>query len=467
MVFSSTIFLFGFLPITLAGYYLIRPGLRNAFLLVMSLLFYAYGEPRFVFVMMASIIANYLLGLLIDRAGGRKTLRRAALLLTLAVNLGILFYYKYFDFFITNVNRLTHADLPLRRIVLPIGISFFTFQGMSYVLDVYMGKTGVQKNPLHVALYIALFPQLIAGPIVRYSDIDREIVERHESVEAFASGIKRFTVGLAKKAFLANSFALLADRAFDTDPAALGAGLAWLGAFAYTLQIYFDFSGYSDMAIGLGRMFGFHFKENFDHPYISLNMTDFWRRWHISLSSWFRDYVYIPMGGNRRGNVYFHLLVIFFLTGLWHGASWNFVFWGLWHGFFLIAERPFRKRKVTLPVPKVLKWVYAMLAVVIGWVFFRATRMSAALAYLGCMFGTAGFGGREALFALREYGVTFIVGILCMLPLLNGYAALRDSHDGLKKLSPVLETVSCAALLLIGIAYTVSSTYNPFIYFNF
>lgn len=465
MVFSSTIFLFAFLPVTLAGYYLLPRRGRNTFLLVMSLLFYAYGEPWFVFVMIGSIIANYCFGLLTVKAGADRLKRRIVLILALLVNLGILFYYKYYDFFVANLDRFTGLALPLRGVILPIGISFFTFQGLSYVLDVYMGKSEVQRNPLNVALYIALFPQLIAGPIVRYSDVNREIGERRETLEDFASGVKRFTVGLAKKIILSNSFALLADQTFSAEAAELSGALAWLGAFAYTLQIYFDFSGYSDMAIGLGRMFGFHFRENFDHPYISTNMTVFWRRWHISLSSWFRDYVYIPMGGNRRGNVYLHLITVFFLTGLWHGASWNFVFWGLWHGFFLIVERVMRLHNIKLNIPAPIKWIYAMLVTVIGWVFFRANGMHDALAYLQCM--TKLSAGAETLYALQDYGVSFAVGIVCMLPLFDGWRKLREKTPWLQKASGAIETAACAILLVIGIAYTVTSTYNPFIYFNF
>lgn len=471
MVFSSTVFLFCFLPAVLAGYYLIRRELRNTFLLVMSLLFYAAGEPKFVFVMMASIAANYLLGLLVSAAGGEgrgsSFFRRLCLVAVLAVNLGILFYYKYYDFAAANISRLPGIEVPLRHIVLPIGISFFTFQGMSYVLDVYMGRAKVQKNPLHVALYIALFPQLIAGPIVRYTDVSREIVSRRETLDDFASGVQRFTVGLAKKVILSNQFALLADQAFGTAPEQLGAGLAWLGAVAYTLQIYFDFSGYSDMAIGLGRMFGFHFRENFDYPYTSDSVTVFWRKWHISLSSWFRDYVYIPLGGNRKGNVYAHLLTVFLLTGLWHGAAWHFIVWGLWHGFFLIVERILRNRGTEVRLPKTLKWLYTMLVVVIGWVFFRADGLMAALEYLKCMFSALAVNGVNAIYVLQDYGMTFAVGILAMLPILPQYYYLRDTYVVWKKASAFLEPLVIGGLWLLGIAYTVSGTYNPFIYFNF
>jgi len=467
MVFSSTIFLFAFLPVVLAGYYLIREELRNAFLLLMSLLFYAAGEPQFVFVMMASIVMNYILGILLWKAENKTFLRRILLVLTLLVNLGILFYYKYYDFAVCNLNYFIGCALPVRNIALPIGISFFTFQGMSYVLDVYMGRTEVQKNPLHVALYIALFPQLIAWPIVRYTDVSQEIVSRKGSLDDFASGVQRFVIGLAKKVILSNQFALLADQTFGTVPEQLGAGLAWLGAVAYTLQIYFDFSGYSDMAIGLGRMFGFHFRENFDYPYTAGSVTVFWRKWHISLSGWFRDYVYIPLGGNRKGNVYAHLLTVFFLTGLWHGAAWHFIVWGLWHGFFLIVERMMRNRGTAVRLPRALKWLYTMLVVVIGWVFFRADGLIAALRYLKCMFGMSATDGFSAIYALQDYCVTFVVAILAMLPIAKKYHYLRETYVVWEKASAFLEPLIFGGLWLLGIAYTISGTYNPFIYFNF
>ena len=469
MVFSSTVFLFIFLPVTLAGYYLIRRELRNVFLLVMSLLFYAAGEPWFVYIMMASIAINYALGMGMWAVRERSSwLKRVLLLLALATNLGLLFYYKYYDFVVSNLNSAFGMSIPLRHIALPIGISFFTFQGMSYVLDVYMGKTEVQKNPLNVALYIALFPQLIAGPIVRYSDVNREIEERQETVEDFASGVKRFTLGLAKKVILSNNFALLADKAFGTAADQLGAGLAWLGALGYALQIYFDFSGYSDMAIGLGRMFGFHFLENFDHPYIADSVQNFWRRWHISLSTWFRDYVYIPMGGNRRGNVYVHLLVVFLLTGIWHGASWNFIVWGLWHGAFQLLERVLRQKNIRIPVPRPIKWLYTMLVVLIGWVFFRAANLTAALDYLKCMLGAAGNPvPMQGLFYAREFSVTLIIGMICSLPLVPYINAQCEKHAALGRLKPYISPVIVLVLLLCSIGVLSVTTYNPFIYFNF
>jgi alginate O-acetyltransferase complex protein AlgI len=343
MLFSSTIFLFVFLPCTLLGYFLIRKELRNAFLLMMSICFYAYGEPKFVFSMLAFILFSYVGGWLVELTRKfSKTKRRLVLVATLSVNLSLLIFNKYYDFFIYNVDSVFGLSIPLKNIVLPIGISFFTFQGISYIIDLYLGKIPLQKNLLKIALYISLFPQLVAGPIIRYIDIKEQIDSRTVDLERFAYGIKRFIIGLGKKVIIANSFAVWADYFFASNPSSLSVVGAWAGAISYALQIYFDFSGYSDMAIGLGKMFGFHFLENFNYPYISHSIQEFWRRWHISLSTWFKDYIYIPLGGNRSGSVYINLLIVFSLTGFWHGASWNFIVWGLWHGMFLIAERFFR-----------------------------------------------------------------------------------------------------------------------------
>lgn len=472
MVFSSTIFLFGFLPFTLTGYYLIRKDLRNAFLLFMSLAFYAYGEPKFVFVMIASILVNYIMGLFIDKTRDSKLLlKRIVLIIATGANLSLLFYYKYFDFFISNVNNVFRSDFALRNIILPIGISFFTFQGMSYIFDLYLGKFKVQKNPINIALYIALFPQLIAGPIVRYIDVNEQILQRTYSVDKFADGIKRFTVGLSKKIIISNMFAVVADNAFNTIDIERSVTLAWLGIIAYTIQIYFDFSGYSDMAIGLGKMFGFDFLENFNYPYISKNISEFWRRWHISLSTWFKDYIYIPLGGNRKGNVYVNLLIVFFVTGLWHGASWNFIIWGLWHGMFLIIERIGKTRKVNKKyhLPDAVKWIYTMLVVMIGWVLFRAVDLTSAWNYIKTMFGLFGnelYCSQTILFA-KEYMVIFIIAVLCSMPLGQYVKKLYNKSSVINRIETLCSSILFAVLLLIAISFTVTSTYNPFIYFNF
>ena len=381
MVFSSTLFLFWFLPVVLVGYYLCGKNAKNYWLLLASLFFYSWGEPKYVLLMFTLIVINYICGLLLARDHNRYLLCA-----TVIFNLGILGYFKYFNFLMETVNAVLSLiggqSVSLNQIALPIGISFFTFQIMSYVIDVYRGTVPPQKSLAKLALYISLFPQLIAGPIVRYSDVAAQIDERNVTLGGIYTGAVRFMIGLSKKVLLSNQMAAIADAAFiQSDPPAL---LAWMGAVAYALQIYFDFSGYSDMAIGLGKLFGFDFLENFNYPYISSSVKEFWRRWHISLSSWFRDYLYIPLGGSHcsREKTYRNLLIVFSMTGLWHGASWNFVVWGLWHGAFLILERVLGNR---FRMPKWLGHIYTMLVVLIGWVFFRADTLGQAAVYLRSM----------------------------------------------------------------------------------
>ncbi len=463
MVFSSNIFLFVFLPITLVLYYLIPKRGKNTFLLLASLAFYGWGEPSFVFVMIASIIANYFLGLLIDIIKDKGIrIRRMVLAVATGLNLSLLFYYKYFDFFLDNLNSVLGFQFELRNIVLPIGISFFTFQGMSYLFDLYMGKVPVQKNIIHIALYISLFPQLIAGPIVRYASVNEQIRKRSLSMEKFQDGVERFVVGLAKKVVISNQFALLADTAFQLGNDERTVLLAWSGAAAYMIQIYFDFSGYSDMAIGLGKMFGFTFLENFNYPYISTSITEFWRRWHISLSSWFRDYLYIPLGGNRRGNTYVNLFLVFLATGIWHGASWKFVLWGMYHGMFLVLERLLGKWEVKSKVPSILKWLYTMLLVMFGWVLFRANSVGDAAHYLLSMFG---FHGQElvdarSLSMLLDYRVLFLIGIVAATPFVKVLCRKwKFLYLGRK--------VAFLGLLAIAFSFVMTGGYNPFIYFNF
>lgn len=479
MVFSSTTFLFWFLPLVLIIYYMLRKELRNSFLLLASLFFYAWGEPSVVFVMILSIIINYGFGLLINLTNKRnsaKPIRLLVLILTVCTNLGILFYYKYTDFLIEIINGISGAAIPLKHIVLPIGISFFTFQGMSYVLDLYMGNVSVQKNPLNIALYISMFPQLIAGPIVRYVDVNNEIEHRSVTMELFSEGIWRFSIGLGKKVILANNLALVADEIFALAPEATLSGVAWVGILCYAFQIYFDFSGYSDMAIGLGKMFGFHFLENFNYPYISKSISDFWRRWHISLSTWFRDYLYIPMGGNRKGNVYLHLIIVFLCTGLWHGASWNFVVWGIWHGCFLIIERVLRVRKskpdnnAKRPFAAAATWAYTMFIVLLGWVLFRADNLQHAFLYMGRMFG---IGAAENVHYTLSWFLTprtiacLFVAALASIPYKKVFPSLFDRVR--ERATLCLCGKSATALILLGISimYVMTSTYNPFIYFRF
>ena len=465
MVFSSTIFLFAFLPVVLLGYYLLDRRFKNIFLLLASLFFYAWGEPRFVLVMMGSILVNHLFALLIDRTrtqeeeelGQHSTAAwyrgRARFYLTLTVifNLALFFVYKYLDFAITNLNAVGSVfkmpELPLQGIALPIGISFFTFQAMSYVFDVYSRRGKVQKNPLNTALYVALFPQLIAGPIVRYEMVANEINTRQETLSDFAEGIRRFILGLAKKVILSNNVAIIADQAFGiTDFSELSVAFAWLGAVSYTLQIYFDFSGYSDMAIGLGLMFGFHFNENFDYPYCSKSISEFWRRWHISLGSWFRDYVYIPLGGSRvesksRHIFYFVLLVI---EKVYH-----------------LPER--FNGKVALYSYQ----AFTLLAVVIGWVLFRANGLKAAFGYLCSILGLAGntFSDAAAVFLIKQSAVLFGIAILFCTPVVPKFRKAATGVFGMA--FRMAGIVLYLLLFLVAVSFTVTSTYNPFIYFNF
>lgn len=380
MLFNSSVFLWLFLPMVLVLNNLIKAKYSNYFLLAASLLFYAWGEPVYVLLMLFSIALNWAFGLLIDK---REKGRHFLLTVCVILNLAILGYYKYFNFLVDTINGLVGDELIApRSISLPIGISFFTFQALSYVIDLYRGECKVQKNILNLALYVSFFPQLIAGPIVRYSDIDEQISARIVSMDKFAVGFRRFLYGLGKKIIISNCMAEIADTIFGLPFAELTTTSAWLGAIAYTMQIYYDFSGYSDMAIGLGKMFGFDFLENFKYPYLSCSIQEFWQRWHISLGTWFREYVYIPLGGNRKGKVrtYLNLFTVFFLTGMWHGASWNFVVWGLYHGVFQIFER--LGLKDFLKKHRVFSHVYCLLVVMIGWVFFRAETLLDAIRYI-------------------------------------------------------------------------------------
>lgn len=467
MVFSSTIFLFAFLPVTLLGYYLLDRRFKNMFLLLMSLIFYAWGEPRFVFVMMGSILMNYVFGLLVVYRKG-KLYQRTVLALMIFSNCAIFFVFKYLNFTIQNLNTLFNAEIPQTNIALPIGISFFTFQAMSYVFDVYRSNGEVQKNPFNVALYISFFPQLVAGPIVRYETVANEIRSRKETLKDFAEGTRRFAIGLGKKVILANSVAIIADQAFAyTNFSELSVLTAWLGALAYTFQIYFDFSGYSDMAIGLGLMFGFHFDENFNYPYISGSITEFWRRWHISLSTWFRDYVYIPLGGSRVGGRYrhiFNLFVVWLLTGFWHGAAWHYVAWGLFYFVLLVFEKTANlPKRLTSSGARYTYRALTLLCVVIGWVLFRANGLKNGLKYIGCMFGLMGntLVDPVGTYLVQLHWPLLGITVLCSVPLAK-YLGKRYHH-----LTEYLSPIFSIGLLIISVAFTVTTTYNPFIYFNF
>ncbi|HYE09480.1 MAG TPA: MBOAT family O-acyltransferase [Patescibacteria group bacterium] len=469
MLFSSLVFLFIFLPSVLFLYYISPKKLKNIVLLVFSLLFYGYGEPKSLFIMLFSIFLNYLLGLLVDKYRSSKPKANTILALTAIGNLAVIGYYKYTDFFIENLNALFGQSIPLQHIIMPIGISFFTFQGMSYVIDVYREQGKAQKNPLNVALYISLFPQLIAGPIVRYKTVAAQINERHVNIEKFTNGIEKFIFGLSKKVLVANGMGFVADQIFEVQAMQHTVLLSWIGVFAYTAQIYFDFSGYSDMAIGLGRMFGFEFLENFNYPYISKSITEFWRRWHISLSTWFRDYVYIPLGGNRvnQAKLIRNILVVWLLTGFWHGAAWNFIAWGLYFGLLLMLEK-FVIGEYLKKLWRPLQHLYALLFIVIGWVLFRSESLTYALDYLTSMFGLTGqpIINNQALYYIVEYKLEFIAAIAASTPIYPFLQAkLKNNRNEL--------ILSCMKyFMLIGmfglcIMYLINSTFNPFIYFRF
>ena len=482
MLFSSLIFLFMFLPVVLLVYYgALRKcsiKVRNRFLLLASLFFYGWGEPIYVFLMIFCDCYNYGFGLLADKARQEenKKLGRIAITLMLICNLGVLGVFKYTDFMIGNVNMLFSTNIPLQEIILPIGISFFIFQGISYVIDVYRGHGEVQRNPLDVGLYIAFFPQLIAGPIVRYNTIAKEIKGRKENVDDFAEGLSIFIIGLGKKVIIANNVAIVADKAFAMAPGELSVAMAWMGAIAYTLQIYFDFGGYSDMAIGLGRMFGFHFLANFNFPYISRSVSEFWRRWHISLGSWFRDYVYFPLGGSRvnsKARLVFNLLVVWFLTGVWHGANWTFICWGLFYFVWIALEKVTGLGKKMEQVP-VISTIFVMFLVIIGWVMFRADTMTQAVQYMAAMFNGYGTGlvDDTALFYLHDYIVFFVLGIICALPFKNwflGWAAKKEilALENPSKAWQIFTMVCLLVMLVVAVAFLAKGSYNPFIYFNF
>ena len=465
MLFSSVPFLFYFLPAVLLLYFVLPKTFRNAVLLCASLFFYYWGEPKYLVLMVASILAGYVFGILIDRC------RHKRLMLTLgtALCLVALLYFKYADFFIGNLNRLTGASLPLLKIALPIGISFYTFQILSYLIDVYRGDASAQYNPIKLATYVALFPQLIAGPIVRYTTVAAELSQRKTTVRDFSEGAFRFIIGLSKKVLIANTLFELCEVFRDSSaPSVL---FYWMYAVAFTLQIYFDFSGYSDMAIGLGRIFGFHFNENFEYPYISASVTEFWRRWHISLGQWFRDYVYIPLGGNRcsRARNVWNLFVVWFLTGMWHGASWNFIAWGLWFFVLLVGEK-LLWGKALERLPSLVRHAYAMVLVVFSWVLFRAETLTAAAAYFAAMFGSSGVwcGSRVVYYSL-EFWPELLCCCIAALPVKQWLETALQKRDAAPARAVLTWGPKLAAMALLACSYCklVTGSFNPFIYFRF
>ncbi len=459
MLFSGLTFLYYFLPAVLIAYFLVPDGWKNGVLLFFSLFFYAWGEPKLALLMVVTILVFYLCGLAIGRANGQAA-RKRWMIVSVVIGLGLLGLFKYADFFIGSVNAVTGLSLPLLRLVLPIGISFYTFQCISYTVDVYRGDAAAQKNLISFGCYVSLFPQLIAGPIVRYTDVARALEGRTHSMEALTLGLRRFLFGLGKKVLLANQFGALTT--LYRDSKAQSVLYCWLYALAFALQIYFDFSGYSDMAIGLGQIFGFRFPENFNYPYLSRSITEFWRRWHMTLGGWFRDYVYIPLGGNRvtRPRWFLNILAVWMLTGLWHGASWNFVLWGLVFAAFLLLEKgiPGLQR-----LPKGLSNAYVMLVVVLSFVLFNAESISQAGADLAGMFGRAGLPlvTTESLYQMKSFAVLFLLGILGETPWPKKWG------EAMAQKAPWLDAAAMLALLLVCTAYLVDGSFNPFLYFRF
>ena len=465
MLFSSIPFLFYFLPVVLILYFLVPRCLKNSVLLLTSLFFYGWGEPKYVFLMIATILLFYGCGLAIGRAKQQKW-KKFWLVVSVVVSLALLAIFKYADFFISSVNAATGLSIPLLRLALPIGISFYTFQSLSYTVDVYRGNARVQKNPISFGAYVTLFPQLIAGPIVRYVDVARELDSRTHSWDDVALGLRRFLMGLGKKIILANQLGELTNLFRSSGEKSVL--FYWIYAIAFSLHIYFDFSGYSDMAIGLGRIFGFKFIENFNYPYLSKSVAEFWRRWHMSLGSWFRDYVYIPLGGNRvsRPRWIFNTLVVWMLTGLWHGASWNFVLWGLLYAAFLLIEKfvPALQK-----LPTVLRRGYVLLVVMLGFVLFNATDIAQAGSDIAGLFG---FGGvplinAETLYYLRSYGVLLILSFVGATPVVKNLVTRLYDHEKYGKVLAVLEPLVLIGLLLVCTAYLVDGSFNPFLYFRF
>ena len=468
MVFSSIIFMFTFLPISLLIYYIVPKSFKNLVLLIISLIFYAWGEPIYVLLMMGTIVIDYTMALFIDKNKNNKLKRKVLFIFTVSVNILILSFFKYYGFIVDNINIIFNLDIEIVKLALPIGISFYTFQTLSYIVDVYLEKVKVQKNLVSFALYVTMFPQLVAGPIVKYSDIEEQLVNRNIDDIKFGKGVDRFIRGLAKKVLLANNIGIVWNLVQEMPIKEVSVVTSWIGIIAYTFQIYFDFSGYSDMAIGIGKMFGFEFMENFNYPYISTSVTEFWRRWHISLGGWFREYVYIPLGGNRvsiKRNIV-NLFIVWMLTGLWHGASWNFVAWGTYYGAILLLEKTILK-EVLEKCPKVIKHTYTMLLVMVGWTLFGCENLQVAVQYLKVMFGLTQnvLIDSTAIYYLYTNIILLIVLTLCSTPIisitLKNIMKISNWYGVVFKIGISMTTV------LLAVAYLVNETYNPFLYFRF
>lgn len=469
MLFSSMTFIYVFLPIVILLYLVSKKELRNPILLVASIIFYAWGEPKYLAIMLLTIIINHFGAIAIENYKNHK---KAILILTILSDLSFLFYFKYFNFLTENFNNLLHTNIQPLDVIMPIGISFYTFQALSYIIDVYRGEVKVQKNIYKSALFICLFPQLIAGPIIKYHDIEEQIDNREVNFDKVNLGVKRFIIGLSKKVLIANTMGAIADKIFIQNPSTFDHLTAWIGAFAYTFQLYFDFSGYSDMAIGLGLIFGFKFMENFNYPYISKSVTEFWRRWHISLSTWFKQYVYISLGGNKAGllKTCRNLGIVFLLTGIWHGANWTFIVWGIWHGFFIILEKIMNIKEFdSKPHPwqiNILRHVYCIFIFVIGWVIFRADNISYAWNYLLNMFGVLHINYDDITLNIRYYVdnieiITFFAAILCTVPLFKNMLNVKN------KIAHGFVNLWLLILFFLSTCSIAAGTYNPFIYFRF
>ena len=460
MVFSSITFLFYFLPIVLALYYLVSNKFKNLILLISSFIFYFYGEPKYVLLMAFSIISTYICGILVDKYRGTKT-AKLFLILEIIISIGLLIYFKYADFIIKNINLWLSQKIDLINVLLPIGISFYTFQMISYVVDIYRGEVKVQKNILKLATYVSLFPQLIAGPIVRYSTIEKQLENREYSINKFSLGVRRFVIGLGKKVLIANVIGTLVNTFLISEDKSIL--FYWLYAIGVMLQIYFDFSGYSDMAIGLGKMFGFDFLENFNYPYIATSITDFWRRWHISLSSWFRDYVYIPLGGNRVSKIKWirNIMVVWILTGLWHGAEWNFIIWGIYFGILLIIEKLFLLKK-TEKIPKFLKVIYTLFFVMISFIIFNGNEI---IENIKGLFGIGNISviSKESIYYLKSYFIVILIGIIGATSIMKNIV----EKEKIKKIANILEPIYLFSILFLSTSYIIDGSFNPFLYFRF
>lgn len=466
MVFSSIVFLFTFLPIMLLAYYIAPKKIKNFVLLIGSLIFYAWGEPVYIFLMIFTTISNYILARIIALMR-KENKRKMYLIITIVLDLAILGFFKYWGLLIDTINGIFSTSISYTQLALPIGISFYTFQALSYVIDVYLKKVEVQKNIVDFGAYITMFPQLVAGPIVRYSDIATQLKSREHTINGFGIGVEKFIIGLGKKVLLANNIGMLWNTIQAQSLSELSVLTAWLGAIAYTLQIYFDFSGYSDMAVGLGRMFGFKFIKNFDYPYISKSVTEFWRRWHISLSSWFKEYVYIPLGGNRKGTgkQIRNLLIVWGLTGLWHGASYNFIIWGLYYGVLLIIEK-FILGKYIEKLPNIIKNIYTMFIVIIGWVFFASPDLGWAVDYIKVLFGIGkhAFIDGNFIYYIKNYLILLIILIIASRPFVySRFSKLKKKDNSWAIIAAIIEF----AMFAIVIAYLLNASYNPFLYFRF